>query len=104
MGLLKKLKKTSKAITIKQTTSLYLDIDRLKQQKMLETTDEGVFYTFPELLKMKNSQAFLRKLYIYGRTTSLLAEGDILYIEDIMPDENSKITLATVLADNIIIH
>lgn len=104
MGLLKKLKKTSKAITIKQTTSLYLDIDLLKQQKMLETTDEGVFYTFPELLKMKNSQAFLRKLYIYGRTTGLLAEGDILYIEDIKPDEDSKIRLATVLANNILIH
>lgn len=104
MGLLKKLKKTSKAITIKQATDLYLDIDRLKQQKMLETTDDGVFYTFPELLQMKNSEAFLRKLYVYGRTTGLLAEGDILTIEDIMPDENSKIKLATVLANNILIH
>jgi len=104
MGLLKKLKKQSKTITIKKTTDLYLNIDRLKEQKMLKTTDEGIFYTFPELLQGKNPEAFLRNLYIYGRTTGLLAEGDILTIEDIQPDEGSKIKLATVLADNIIIH
>lgn len=99
MGILKKLKKKPVAVKIGSAANLFLLIDKMKNNKILKTTDTGVFYTFPEILQMGHKpDALLRNLYIYGRSTGLLKEGDILTIRDI---EEPHAALATVLADHV---
>lgn len=101
MGILKKLKKKPAGITIGSTANLFLLIDKMKNNRILKTTDTGIFYTFPEVLQMgHNPDALLRNFYIYGRSTGLLKEGDILTIRDM---EEPHTALATVLADNVTI-
>ncbi|WP_282635781.1 hypothetical protein [Sphingobacterium thalpophilum] len=99
MGILKKLKKKPVAVKIGSAANLFLLIDKMKNNKILKTTDTGVFYTFPEILQMGHKpDALLRNLYIYGRSTGLLKEGDILTIRDI---DDPHAALATVLADDV---
>lgn len=79
MGLLKSLKKKNKPVFIGQVTNLILGIDKLKNSKLLEVSDRGVFYTYPEVVYAGNNpEAFCRNLYIYGRATGLLAIGQEL--------------------------
>ena len=99
MGILKKLKKKPVGVKIGSAANLFLLIDKMKNNRILKTTDTGVFYTFPEVLQMgHNPDALLRNFYIYGRSTSLLKEGDILTIRDI---DDPHTALATVLADHV---
>lgn len=101
MGILKKLKKKPVGIKIGSAANLFLFIDKMKNNKILKTTDTGVFYTFPEVLQMGHKpDALLRNFYIYGRSTGLLKEGDILTIRDA---EEPHAALATVLADEVTI-
>ncbi|MDQ1150155.1 hypothetical protein QE382_002139 [Sphingobacterium zeae] len=99
MGILKKLKKKPVGVKIGSAANLFLLIDKMKNNRILKTTDTGVFYTFPEVLQMgHNPEALLRNFYIYGRSTDLLKEGDILTIRDI---DDPHAALATVLADHV---
>ncbi|MGJ1419990.1 hypothetical protein ACR79T_10215 [Sphingobacterium spiritivorum] len=97
MGILKKIKKT-KPLKIGHVTSLILNINKLKENKLLQTTDTGIFYTYPEVINNgKNPAAFSKNLYIYARSTNLLKIGEVLQIRDI---ENGKL-LVSVLADKV---
>ena len=102
MGLLKKLKKQPKSIpTVASLTNRFLLIDELKKKKLLETTDTGIFYTFLEVLKVnKDPNNFLKNLYVYGRSTGLLKEGEVLQIRD----PNDGELLASILVDKITLH
>lgn len=99
MGLLKKHNKQKKPIqTVGSITEKFILIDELKNKRLLETTSNGIFYLYLEVLKVnKNPDNFLKNLYVYGRSTGLLKNGEILQIRD--PDES--ILLASVLADKI---
>ncbi len=99
MGILKKLKKKPVGVKIGSAANLFLLIDKMKNNKILKTTDTGVFYTFPEVLQTgHNPEALLRNFYIYGRSTGLLKKDDILTIRDI---DDPHPALATVLADEV---
>ncbi len=102
MGLLKKLKKQPKQIqTIGSLTERFLLVDELKKKKLLETTNKGVFYLYLEVIKVnKNPDNFLKNLYVYGRSTGLLKEGEVLHIRD----PNESVLLVTILADEITKH
>ena len=102
MGLLKKLKSLPKPVqTVGPLTNRFLLVDELKNKKMLETTNTGIFYTYLELLKVnKNPENLLKNLYVYGRSTGLLKEGEILQIRN---KDDSEL-LATIVGDQIKLH
>lgn len=102
MGLLKKIKRKAKPIqTVGSITKKFLLIDKLKQQKMLETGDSGVFYTYLDILKInKDPSNFLKNLYVYGRNTRLLKQGEVLQIRDM----DDSVLLASIQADKITLH
>lgn len=102
MGLLKKIKRKAKPIqTVGSITNKFLLIDKLKQQKMLETGDSGLFYTYLDILKInKDPSNFLKNLYVYGRNTGLLKQGEVLQIRDM----DDSVLLASIQADKITLH
>ncbi|WP_433895202.1 hypothetical protein [Sphingobacterium mizutaii] len=102
MGLLKKLRKQPKPIqTVGSITERFILIDELKNKKLLETTATGIFYLYLEVIKInKNPDNFLKNLYVYGRSTGLLKEGEVLQIRD--PDDSTL--LVSILADKITLH
>ncbi len=99
MGLLKKLKKQPKPIqTVGSITQRFILIDELKKKRLLETTSTGIFYMYLEVIQVnKNPDNFLKNLYVYGRSTGLLKEGEVLQIRD--PDDSAL--LVSILADKI---
>lgn len=103
MGILKKLKGKKPVQTVGSVTKKFLLIDQLKQNKLLETTDRGVFYTFKEVLTVnKDPGNMLKQFYVYARTTRLLQQGEVLQIKERTPD-NKELLLASILADSVII-
>lgn len=102
MGLLKKLKKQPRPVqTIGSLTNRFILVDELKKKKLLETTNTGIFYTYLEVIKVnKNPDNFFKNLYVYGRNTGLLKEGEVLQIRDF--DEGKL--LASILADKVTLH
>ncbi len=102
MGLLKKLKKQPKSVqTIGLLTNRFILVDELKKKKLLETTNTGIFYTYLEVIKInKNPNNFFKNLYVYGRSTGLLKEGEVLQIRNF----NEGKLLASILADKITLH
>lgn len=103
MGILKKLKGKKSVKTVGSVTNKFLLIDQLKHNKLLETTDNGVFYTFKEVLTVnKDPSNMLKQLYVYARTTGLLQQGEVLQIKERTPD-NKELLLATILADSVTI-
>ncbi|VTQ01686.1 hypothetical protein [Sphingobacterium daejeonense] len=102
MGLLKKVKKQPKPIqTVASMTLRFLLIDELKKKRLLETTATGIFYMYLEVIQVnKNPDNFLKNIYVYGRATGLLKEGEVLQIRD--PDDSAL--LASILADKITKH
>lgn len=99
MGLLKKLnKKKTTPMTVGKILKPIDLIDQLKQNKLLQTTDMGVFYTYPEVLKInKDPSNFLKQLYVYARTTKLLQKGEPLEIRE--PDQDQL--MATITGDTV---
>ncbi|SEG62943.1 hypothetical protein [Sphingobacterium lactis] len=102
MGLLKKIKRKAKPIqTVGSITNKFILIDKLKHQKMLETGDSGVFYTYLDILKInKDPSNFLKNLYVYGRNTGLLKQGEVLQVRDM----DDSVLLASIQADKITLH
>lgn len=102
MGLLKKLKKQQRPVqTVGSLTNRFLLVDELKKKKLLETTNTGIFYTYLEIIKVnKDPSNFLKNLFVYGRSTGLLKEGEVLQIRDF---DESKL-LASILADKVTLH
>lgn len=99
MGLLKKL---SKKKAVPQTVGKILKpidlIAQLKENRLLQTTELGVFYTYPEVLKInKDPSNFLKQLYVYARATKLLQEGETLEIRE--PDQDQL--MATITGDTV---
>lgn len=105
MGLLRKLtRKETKPVKLKKVTDLYLQIDEMKEKGLLETTDYGVFYTYVEVVNVnKTPDGFLKKLYIYARTTNLLRRGHKLEIRD-LEDPNDDFLIAEILGDKVTLH
>lgn len=104
MGILKSLKRKKTVQTVGSITSKFLLIDQMITNKLLETTDTGVFYTFSEVLKVnKNPKNMLKQFYIYARTTGLLQEGEVLQVKERQP-ESADLLLATILADSITLY
>ncbi|GAA4137954.1 hypothetical protein GCM10022216_14560 [Sphingobacterium kyonggiense] len=99
MGLLKKLGKVKiQPLTIGKVLNPFVLIDKLKQNKLLETTSFGIFYTYLEFLKVnENPENLLKQLYIYGRSTKLLKEGEVLQIKE---KDNGEL-IASILADDV---
>lgn len=90
--------------TIGSITEKFVLIDKLKEQKLLETTAKGVFYTYQEVLAVnKDPRNFLKNLYVYARSTGLLSIGEELQIKQRLPN-NEELLLATILADNVTIY
>lgn len=102
MGLLKKLKKQPRPVqTVGSLTNRFILVDELKKKKLLETTSNGIFYTYLEIIKVnKDPSNFLKNLYFYGRSTGLLAEGEVLQIRDF---DESKL-LASILDDKVTLN
>ncbi|WP_185213759.1 hypothetical protein [Sphingobacterium mizutaii] len=102
MGLLKKLKKQPKPVqTVGSLTNRFIMVDELKKKKLLETTNTGIFYTYLEVIKVnKDPDNFLKNLYVYGRSSELIKEGEVLLIRDF--DEGKL--LASILADKVTLH
>jgi len=101
MGILKSLKRKKTVQTVASVTNKFLLIDQLKQNKLLETTDCGVFYTFKEVLTVnKDPNNMLKQFYVYARTTGLLQQGEVLQIKERTSD-NKELLLATILADSV---
>lgn len=99
MGLLKKIGKAKKQpVTIGKVLNPFVLIDKLKQNKLLETTSFGIFFTYLDLLKVNdNPENLLKQLYVYGRSTKLLKEGEVLHIKE----KDSGELLASILADDV---
>ena len=102
MGLLKKLKKQPKPVlTVGSLTNRFILVDELKKKKLLETTNNGIFYTYLEVIKVnKNPDNFLKNLYVYGRSTGLVKEGEVLQIRNL---DDGKL-LASILSDKVTLH
>ncbi|WP_312139505.1 hypothetical protein [Sphingobacterium sp.] len=102
MGLLKKFNKQKKPIqTVGSIAEKFILINELKNKSLLETTSNGIFYLYLEVLKVnKNPDNFLKNLYVYGRSTGLLKDGEVLQIRD--PDES--ILIASILEERITTH
>lgn len=104
MGILKSLKKKKTVQTVGGVLNKYLLIDQMKTNKLLETTDTGVFYTYTEVLKVnKDPKNMLKQFYIYARTTGLLNEGEALQIKERQPD-GPDLLLASILADSVTLY
>ncbi|WP_149525640.1 hypothetical protein [Sphingobacterium hotanense] len=102
MGLLKKLGKQKKPTpTVGSITEKFILIDELKSKKLLETTSNGIFYIYPEVLRInKNPNNFFKNLYVYGRSTGLLRKGEVLQIRN----QNDSAMLASLTADEITLY
>src|SRR5690606_28225496 len=84
MKLLRKSRTPKPKVTIGDTTKLILSIDAMKQKGAIKTTPNGVFYTFPELIKAGSSpDLFAKNLFTYARHCKLIKQGQTLYIRDI---------------------
>lgn len=99
MGLLKKLNKQKKPIqTVRSITEKFILIDELKSKKLLETTSNGIFYVYPEVLRInKNPNNFYKNLYVYGLSTGLLRKGEVLQLRD----PNDSVLFASIMEDKI---
>lgn len=87
--------------TVGSVLAPYPLIDKLKEQKLLQTTAAGVFYTYREVLEVnKNPSNMLKQFYIYARTTGLLKAGEVLQIRD----TDTSALFATILADTVTLH
>ena len=102
MGLLKKLVKQTKVTqTCGSITEKFILIDELKNKKLLETTSNGIFYIYPEVLRInKNPNNFYKNLYVFGRSTGLLRKGEVLQLRD----PNDSALLASIMEDKITTH
>lgn len=87
MSILKKLKSnpsSPKKTTLGDVAQKIIVIDDLKKKGLLRTTDYGVFYTFPEVIKTDSA---IKNLYIYARLTKLIEPGKELLIHHIETNE-----------------
>lgn len=102
MGFLKSNRKVkSETITIGKLSNLFLLIDKLKKQKVLQTTDQGIFFTYPEILNInKDPSNFLKNLYVYARNCNLIKKGQVLQIRN---NDGSQL-MASILADSVTLH
>lgn len=92
MKLLKKPKftKKKKKTTLGNAFKVIDHVAKLKEDKLLQTTG-NTFYTFRQLLSGPSPDNFAKNLFLYGRTTSLIPEGGVLYIRNIETEEHELI-------------
>lgn len=84
MKLLRKARATKPKVTVGDTTKLILNINALKEKGAIKTTPNGVFYTFPEIIKAgARPDLFAKNLFTYARHCKLIKQGQTLYIRDI---------------------
>lgn len=83
MSLIKKLKKQKK-VKLGDVANKITIIDQLKQKGLLRTTDYGIFYTYPEVVR---TDAAIKNLYLYARLTKLIQPGASLTIHHIDTNE-----------------
>jgi len=69
--------------TVGSWSKLMLSVDDMKKKGMLRTTDQGAFYIYRGLIFGPTPENIMKNLYTYARTTSLVKNGQTLYIRDI---------------------
>lgn len=85
MKLLKKAKR--KPTTVGQAAAAILLVDGLIKKNVLRTTAVGVFYTYPEILKIGPTPDNIAKnIYLYARACKLISKGQTLYFRKMVND------------------
>lgn len=90
MKLLKKIK--AKPLPIAKPLKAIDLVGQLMEKKLLRTTTAGVFYTYPEILKIgPTPENVVKNLYLYARATKLIKNGQTLYIRHLDPEEGESL-------------